>query len=70
MNEISVKEMSSKYEEKIYIEMKKRGFSEEEIPFVINKTGFYEALEKYPEEQMHYSISDAVDEIIFAAAAK
>ena len=66
----NISELTKKYESKIYEEMRKRGFTEAEIPRIINKTGFREALEKYPEEQMHYSISDAVDEIIFVAATK
>ena len=66
----NISELTKKYESKIYEEMEKRGLSEEEIPVVINKTGFREALEKYPEEQMHYSISDTVDDIIFVATTK
>ena len=37
---------------------------------VIGKTGFMKAIELYPEEQMHYDIADAVDEIIMVAAKK
>ena len=70
MDDVCTKEMTDRYAEKVYLELKRRGYSDEEIPVVINKTGFYEALEKYPDEQMHYSISDAVDEIIFVAAAR
>ena len=50
--------------------MKKRGFTSAEIPMVINKTGFMDAIDLYPEEQLHYHISDAVDEIITLAATK
>ena len=50
--------------------MKKRGFTASEIPMVIGKTGFMKAIELYPEEQMHYDIADAVDEIIMVAAKK
>lgn len=50
--------------------MKNRGLTEEEIPVVIGRTGFMEAIEQYPEEQLHYDISDAVDEIILTAARR
>ena len=49
--------------------MKRRGFEEEQIPYVIGKTRFYEALDKYPEQQLHYAVENAVDEILFMAAA-
>ena len=52
----------------VHTEMEKRGFTSEEIPSVINKTGFLDALERFPEEQLHYDVSDAVDEIIVTAA--
>ncbi len=58
------------YISKIHEEMKNRGLTEEEIPVVIGKTGFMEAIEQYPEEQLHYDISDAVDEIILTAARR
>lgn len=48
--------------------MKCRGYTSEEIPKVIAKTGFLNALNEYPEEQFHYSAEDAVDEILFVAA--
>ena len=53
---------------KVYLEMKRRGLTAEEIPAVIGKTGFMSALEEFPEEQMHYDVSDAVDEILLTAA--
>ncbi|MBQ3794979.1 MAG: hypothetical protein II842_01625 [Butyrivibrio sp.] len=62
------KEKKDAYLQDVYTEMKRRGFQEEEIPKVIGKTGFLSALEKYPEEQLHYEISDAVNEIITTAA--
>lgn len=62
--------MIAKYKEKVLCEMSRRGYSSEEIPVIINKTGFYEALEKYPNEQMHFSINDTVDEILFVAAPR
>ena len=49
--------------------MRRRGYTEEQIPYVIGKTGFYDALEKVPEVQLHYAIEDAVNEILFVAAA-
>jgi hypothetical protein len=58
------------YISKIHEEMKNRGLTEEEIPVVIGRTGFMEAIEQYPEEQLHYDISDAVDEIILTAARR
>ena len=58
------------YISKIHEEMKNRGLTEEEIPVVIGRTGVMEAIEQYPEEQLHYDISDAVDEIILTAARR
>ncbi|MBR1893019.1 MAG: hypothetical protein IJ815_05775 [Lachnospiraceae bacterium] len=62
------REKKDAYLQEIYEEMRRRGFQADEIPRVIGKTGFMTALEKYPEEQLHYEISDAVDEIITTAA--
>jgi len=61
-------EKKKEYLDYIYEEMRRRGISSEEIPYVIAKTGFMSALEEYPEEQLHYSIPDAVDEILVVAA--
>lgn len=61
-------EQKQEYSKKVYEEMRNRGFAEEEIPRVIGKTGFLDAINEYPEEQLHYSIEDAVDEIICTAA--
>lgn len=61
-------EIKNSYVDAVYDEMRKRGFTKEEIPRVISKTGFMEALEEYPEEQLHYDVSDAVEEIIITAA--
>ncbi len=58
------------YIRKVHNEMKKRGFTENETEKVIGKTGFMKVLNMYPEEQMHYSVSDAVDEIILTASKK
>ena len=65
-----IKELSEWYVQQIYEEMQRRGYNEEQIPYVIGKSGFYEALEKYPEVQLHYSVYDAVNEILFVAAAQ
>ena len=62
--------MTESYRKKIYNEMLKRGFDPADVQKVIDKTGFEEALRLYPEEQMHYSISDAVDEILLVAAGR
>ena len=56
------------YLDEVYSEMKRRGYTLEEIPMVIAKTGFLSVLDEYPEEQFHYSAEDAVDEILFVAA--
>lgn len=61
-------EKKQKYIAKVYNEMKKRGFTSEEIPNVIEKTGFMFVMEEYPEEQMHYAVEDAVDEILITAS--
>ena len=58
----------NEYIAKIHAEMRRRGMTDEEIKRTISKTGFNNVMEKYPEEQMHYSISDAVNEILFVAA--
>ena len=50
--------------------MRRRGLSSAEIPMVIGKTGFLSALENYPEEQLHYDVSNAVDEILLTAARR
>ena len=62
------KEKQDAYAAKVYAEMKRRGFTAEEIPVIINKTGFLSALEEYPQEQMHYDVSATVDEILATAA--
>lgn len=62
------KEMKINYVNKIYAEFERRGIYKEDADRVIAKTGFISSMELYPEEQMHYSIEDAVDEIITTAA--
>jgi len=63
-------EKKNAYIKDVHAEMKRRGFTSEEIETVIGKTGFMNALEQYPEEQLHYDVSDAVDEIIMTAAKR
>ena len=62
-------ERKTRYIERVYKELENRGFSQEEVPIVIGKTGFMKAMQENTEEQMHYSIKDAVDEILVTAAA-
>ncbi|WP_294215671.1 hypothetical protein [Pseudobutyrivibrio sp.] len=44
------KEKKQAYINDLLAEMRRRGFSEEETSTIIGKTGFMEAIEKYPEE--------------------
>ncbi len=60
--------MKKQYIDDVHEEMRKRGFSSKEIPMVISKTGFLQVMENYPEEQLHYDVRDAVDEIMLTAA--
>ncbi len=64
------KEKKEAYIDDVHSEMKRRGFTSDEIKVIIGKTGFMEAIDKYPEEQLRYDVSDAVDEIIMTAARK
>jgi hypothetical protein len=48
--------------------MIRRGFTAEEIPGVIAKTGFMAAMDEFPEEQMHYDVRNAVNEIMLTAS--
>ncbi len=68
--EEKINELSEWYVQRVFEEMERRGYTKEQIPYVIGKTGFYEALERVPEAQLHYAIEDAVDEILFVAAAQ
>jgi len=65
---LAMEEKKKLYITDVYSEMKRRGFTTSEIPVVIEKTGFMAAIELYPEEQLHYDVSDAVDEILMVAA--
>lgn len=67
---VITEEKKKNYAEKVRAEMQRRGLTDEEIPRVIDKTGFMAALNEYPEEQLHYSVSDAVDEILVTAARR
>lgn len=60
--------MKQEYLSWIYEEMERRGLEKDEIPRVIGKTGFMDALDEYPEIQLHYDPSDAVNEILLTAA--
>lgn len=64
----TIDERKTIYLADVYAEMEKRGISNADAPRVIGKTGFMSALDKYPEEQMHYDVYDAVNEILLVAA--
>ena len=66
--DMRIDERKKRYIKKIYEEMRKRGFTSEEIPKIISRTGFMDALNYCPEEQMLIAVEDAVDEIIVTAA--
>ena len=61
-------EQKQEYLSWIYDEMQRHGLTKEEIPYVIGKTGFMSAFNKYPEIQLHYDPKDAVNEIFMVAA--
>lgn len=67
---LTIQERKRSYLTEIYAELHNRGIAKEDIQRVINKTGFMSALEDYPEEQMHYSVKDAVNEILVVAASE
>ena len=58
------KEQIQDYVQKVHEEMRKRGYTEEEIPKIIGRTGFMPVIEEFPEEQFCYTIEAAVDEIL------
>lgn len=64
-----IEQLKDKYIKCVYDEMRRRGYKDMEIPQVIEKTGFMSVICEYPEEQLHCSIEDAVDEIIFVEAS-
>lgn len=63
-------EKKNKYILEVHNEMLRRGYTPAEIPIVIGKTGFMAVMEEFPEEQMHYDVRDAVDEIMLTASTK
>ena len=65
---VITEERKQRYIQDVYAEMRNRGFTEDEVPRVIAKTGFMQAIEEYPEEQLHYAVEDAVDEIMLTAS--
>ena len=67
---MSIEEKKQRYISQVHNETRNRGISSEEIPVVINKTGFMSVMEKYPEEKMHDDISDTVDDILAIASAR
>lgn len=68
MKELSLEQRKSNYFDDIRAELIKRGIPQQDVMKVISKTGFMSALNDFPEEQLHYSINDAVDEILVVAA--
>ena len=68
MGIISLDEAKKEYLADVYAELERRGAPKSDIPRIIAKTGFMNALEKYPEEQLHYAVENAVDEILLTAA--
>ena len=62
------KEKINNYISMVYEEMENRGIEKDRIDIVISKTGFYDAINQYPEEQLHYPVESAVDEILLTAA--
>ena len=68
MNEQLFEKRKEEYLQRVYKELNHRGITDAEIPCVLNKTGFISALNDYPEEQLHYSVKSAVNEILVTAA--
>lgn len=64
-----IEEKKIKYSADVRVELERRGIAKKDIEKVISKTGFTAALNEYPEEQMHYSVQDAVSEILLVAAS-
>ena len=68
---MTVSEMRKKgYLSCVYGEQRRRGLWDEDIPFVISKTGFMSAMSENPEEQMHCSPEAAASEILLTAARR
>lgn len=66
----SIEIRKNNYLQKVYKELNHRGISTSDIPKVIAKTGFIAVLDEFPEEQLHYSVKNAVNEILAVAATK
>ena len=66
----TIDEIKRAYLDSVYSEFADRGYSRKTAKEIIGKTGFIEALDEYPREQLHYSVEDAVDEILSAAYEK
>lgn len=69
MATLELEKRKLKYSADVRAELVLRGISEKDVDKVIGKTGFVSTLNKYPEEQMHYSVRDAVNEILLVAAS-
>ena len=67
MATLELEQRKLKYSADVRAELELRGIMD--VDKVIGKTGFVSALDKYPEEQMHYSVRDAVNEILLVAAS-
>lgn len=65
----TLEQRKTKYSADVRAELERRGIARTDIDMVIGRTGFNTALNKYPEEQMHYSVKDAVSEILLVAAS-
>ena len=57
-----------RYIARIYREMNNRDISRQEARKILSMTGFYKALNEYPDEQITLNVHDAVDEILSVAA--
>ncbi len=66
----NLEQRTKKYSADVRAELIRRGIASEDIEKVIGKTGFTATLAKYPEEQLHYSVKDAANEILLVAASK
>ena len=67
--EDQIKELSEWYVQHVFDKMRHRGYSEEEIPYVIGKTRFWEALEKYPEQQLYYAAEIAIGDFFYESSS-
>ena len=68
---MTVSEMRKKgYLSCVYGEQRRRGLWDEDMPFVIGKTGFMSAMSENPEEQMQCSPEAAASEILLTAARR